>query len=99
VENKWRAQRYGTDCIFASKNGPVPIGELLSRLIDRIAADADALGCTEEVQHCRAILVRGSSADFQLRAFQEGGEDIAAVSRWIAAATAPTRPKRTPAAA
>ena len=21
VENKWRAQRYGTDCIFASKDG------------------------------------------------------------------------------
>ncbi|HEY2245998.1 MAG TPA: carboxylate-amine ligase [Bradyrhizobium sp.] len=99
VENKWRAQRYGTDCIFASKDGPVPIGELLSGLIDRIAADAEALGCAEEVQHCRTIVARGSSADFQLRAWDEGGEDIAAVSRWIAAATAPSRPKRTPAAA
>jgi carboxylate-amine ligase len=99
VENKWRAQRYGTDCIFASREGPVPIGELLSRLLDRIAADAEALGCTDEVQHCRTIVARGSSADFQLRAWEEGGEDISAVSRWIAAATAPSRPKRTPAAA
>jgi carboxylate-amine ligase len=99
VENKWRAQRYGTDCIFASKEGPVPIGELLSRLIERTAADAAALGCAEEVQHCRTIVTRGSSADFQLRAWDEGGGDISAVSRWIAAATAPSRPKRTPAAA
>jgi carboxylate-amine ligase len=99
VENKWRAQRYGTDCIFASKEGPVPICELLSGLIGRIAADAEALGCAEEVQHCRTIVARGSSADFQLRAWEEGGEDISAVSRWIAAATAPSRPKRTPAAA
>src|ERR1043166_8757250 len=74
VENKWRAQRYGTDCIFASKDGPVPIAELLSRLIERTAADAEALGCAEEVQHCRTIVTRGSSADFQLRAWQESGE-------------------------
>lgn len=99
VENKWRAQRYGTDCIFASKEGPLPIGELLSRLIEQTAADAAALGCAEEVQHCRTIVTRGSSADFQLRAWDEGGGDISAVSRWIAAATAPSRPKRTPAAA
>jgi carboxylate-amine ligase len=99
VENKWRAQRYGADCIFASKDGPVPIGELLSGLIDQIAADAEALDCFEEVQHCRTIVARGSSADFQLRAFAESGGNILAVSRWIAAATAPSRPKRTPAAA
>ena len=99
VENKWRAQRYGTDCIFASKDGPVPIAELLSRLIDQTAADAEALGCAEEVQHCRTIGTRGSSADFQLRAWEESGENILAVSRWIAAATAPKKPKRAPAAA
>jgi carboxylate-amine ligase len=99
VENKWRAQRYGADCIFASKEGPVPITELLSGLIDRTAADADALGCAEEVQQCLAIVARGSSADFQLRAWRESGQNILAVSRWIAAATAPGRPKRTPAAA
>lgn len=40
---QWRAQRYGTDCIFASKDRPVAISELLSRIIDDIAEDADAL--------------------------------------------------------
>jgi carboxylate-amine ligase len=99
VENKWRAQRYGTDCIFASNDGPVPIAELLSRLVNQTAADAEALGCTEEVRHCQTIVTRGSSADLQLRAFQEAGEDIAAVSRWIAAATTPKKPNRASAAA
>ena len=87
VENKWRAQRYGTDCIFASKDGPVTISELLSRVIDDIAEDAAALNCAAEVEHCRTIVARGSSAEFQLRAYHDNSGDIAAVSRWIATST------------
>ncbi|WP_439363406.1 carboxylate-amine ligase [Bradyrhizobium sp. DASA03005] len=87
VENKWRAQRYGTDCIFASKDGPVTISELLTRLIDDIAEDAAALNCPAEIEHCRTIVERGSSAEFQLRAYRESGDDIAAVSQWIATST------------
>jgi glutamate---cysteine ligase / carboxylate-amine ligase len=99
VENKWRAQRYGTDCIFASSDGPVSIEEMLARLIAEITDDAEALGCMEEVAHCRTIVARGSSAEFQLRAYRDSGEDVSAVSRWIATATAPLRPKRAPEAA
>ena len=98
VENKWRAQRYGTDCIFASKDGPVPIGELLSRLIDQTAADAEALGCAEEVRlphHCHA----GQFCGIPAARLGGGRPGHCWVSRWIAAATAPSRPKRTPAAA
>ncbi len=87
VENKWRAQRYGTDCIFASKEGPITISELLSRLIDDIAEDTEALNSMPEIEHCRTIVERGSSAEFQLRAYRENGNDIAAVSRWIATST------------
>lgn len=87
VENKWRAQRYGTDCIFASKDGPVTISEMLSRIVDDTAGDAEALGCTAEIEHCRTIVERGSSAEFQLRAYRDNGDDIAAVSRWIATST------------
>jgi carboxylate-amine ligase len=87
VENKWRAQRYGTDCIFAFRDGPVTISELLSRIIDDIVEDAAALNCTAEVEHCRTIVERGSSAEFQLRAYRENGDDIASVSRWIATST------------
>lgn len=99
VENKWRAQRYGTDCIFASGDGPVAIEEMLARLIAEITADAEALGCAAEVEQCRTIVARGSSAEFQLRAWRDSGEDVSAASRWIAAATMPLNPKRTPAVA
>jgi carboxylate-amine ligase len=87
VENKWRAQRYGTDCIFASQDGPVTISEWLSRIIDDITDDAAVLECSAEVEHCRTIVARGSSAEFQLRAYRENGDDITAASRWIAAST------------
>ncbi|WP_375160977.1 carboxylate-amine ligase [Bradyrhizobium sp. RDT46] len=87
VENKWRAQRYGTDCTFASRQGPVTISEMLSRIIDATAEDADLLGCSAEIEHCRVIVDRGSSAEFQLRAYRDNGDDITAVSRWIATST------------
>jgi carboxylate-amine ligase len=88
VENKWRAQRYGTECIFASKDGPVEIGAMLSSLIEQLSEDAAVLGCAREVEHCRLILSRGSSADHQLRSYREAGNDVSAVKRWIASATA-----------
>jgi glutamate---cysteine ligase / carboxylate-amine ligase len=96
VENKWRAQRYGTDCIFASQDGPVTIGELLDRLIGETAKDAEALGCVKEVLYCRTIIERGSSAEFQLRAYRENGDDVAAVLRWIAATTTPGQAAQAP---
>jgi carboxylate-amine ligase len=87
VENKWRAQRYGTDCIFVSKDGPVEIHEMLGNVIALISADAAALGCLAEVERCRDILNRGSSADGQLNAYRQNGNDLAAVTRWIAEET------------
>jgi carboxylate-amine ligase len=93
VENKWRAQRYGVQGTFVSGDGPLLVGEILDNLIDRIALDADALGCTDEVMHCRKIVARGTSADEQLRVFAESGTDegleaaFRAVSSWIASTT------------
>jgi glutamate---cysteine ligase / carboxylate-amine ligase len=89
VENKWRAQRYGTECIFASRDGPIEISAMLASLINQLSDDASALGCLSEVEHCKLILERGSSADHQLRAYREAGEDVRAVTKWIASATAP----------
>jgi carboxylate-amine ligase len=89
VENKWRAQRYGTHCVFASKSGPVEIHDMLASLGERLAEDAAALGCEKELEHCNLILKRGSSADEQLRQYRESGHDLLAVNRWIASATAP----------
>jgi carboxylate-amine ligase len=65
----------------------VTISEWLARIIDAITDDAAALECSAEVEHCRTIVARGSSAEFQLRAYRENGDDITAASRWIAAST------------
>src|SRR4051794_16448346 len=94
VENKWRAQRYGTECIFATKDGPVEIGTMLSDLIQQISDDAAALGCLSEVASCKSILERGSSADFQIRASREAKTGFPAVNEWIASAPAPGQPRR-----
>jgi carboxylate-amine ligase len=65
---------------------------MLDRLIDDIAADADALGCTADIERCRTIVGAGTSADAQLAVFaanKEAGEAgaLRAVSDWLAMAT------------
>jgi carboxylate-amine ligase len=93
IENKWRAQRYGVHGTFVAEEGAVTVSEMLERAIADIAADADALGCTAEINRCRAIVGAGTSADAQLAVFdaqaKSGNRDAAlrAVSEWIAAAT------------
>lgn len=89
-ENKWRAQRYGVHGTFVSREGAVPVGELVEQVLALTAEDAEALGCSAEVAHCRTIVAEGTSADAQLAIFQarerEAGPDAAllAVADWIA---------------
>src|SRR5262245_738149 len=93
VENKWQAQRYGVHATFAAEDGAVTVAEMLERVICDTAADAAALGCTAEINRCRAIVGSGTSADAQLAVFeahiQSGspGTALSAVTEWIAAAT------------
>lgn len=92
VENKWRAQRYGVQGSFVTRSGGVSVGEFLGMLVDLSAADAEALGCADEVEHCREIVTRGTSADGQLKIFTENKHEDAEialqrVSRWIKDAT------------
>src|SRR5215831_14860307 len=93
VENKWQAQRYGVHATFAAEDGAVTVAEMLERVICDTAADAAALGCTAELDRCRAIIGSGTSADAQLAVFeahtQRGsrGAALRAVTDWIAAAT------------
>jgi glutamate---cysteine ligase / carboxylate-amine ligase len=92
VENKWRAQRYGVQGTFVTRLGAVTVGDMVDRLLELVAADADALGSAETLEHCRAIVLEGTSADAQLRIFTENehdGAEIALhrVSRWIRDAT------------
>jgi carboxylate-amine ligase len=90
VENKWLAQRYGVEATFASAGGAIPVDELLEATLDRIGPDVEALGCSDEVNHCRTIVRTGSSADSQLRVFADNGADsgaLDAVLRWVAVTT------------
>ena len=95
VENKWRAQRYGVHGTFADAgNGPITVADMLDRAIEQVQADAEALGCLDEVLHCRAIIGEGTSADTQLAVFagakernESRGEALRAVTDWIASAT------------
>src|SRR3954470_253446 len=96
VENKWRAQRYGTECIFVTRDGPVNVRTLLASLIEQIGEDASILGCADEVNSCNRILERGSSADQQLRAYREASDHVPTAMQWIASATVPNRIRRKP---
>jgi carboxylate-amine ligase len=92
VENKWRAQRYGVDATFASSAGAISMTELLEDTLERLGPDAEALGCLDDINHCRRIVSDGSSADAQLRVWagENGSADASPLERvlgWIAATT------------
>jgi carboxylate-amine ligase len=92
AENKWRAQRYGVECPFASKGGAITVGDFLDRLLSLIHDDAKALHCLGEVARCKAIVENGTSADMQIEAFREflpAGRSaaLAATKSWIARTT------------
>ncbi len=92
VENKWSAQRYGLGAIFAARSGLQNVEALLDEVIAMTAEDAAALGCTNEIEYCRAIISGGTSADAQLKLFQERKHEgnvaaLKAVSSWIAQRT------------
>jgi carboxylate-amine ligase len=93
VENKWRAQRYGVHGTFATEEGAVTVAEMLDRVIEQTAADADALDCAGELRRCQAIAASGTSADAQLAVYEAHRKDrgrtasLRAVSDWIASAT------------
>jgi glutamate---cysteine ligase / carboxylate-amine ligase len=92
VENKWRAQRFGVDGTFATRAGPLSIGELLDGLMDRLREDIDALGCAGEIHHCHTIISGGTSADSQLKVYQEREHEgnsraMVAVASWVAETT------------
>jgi glutamate---cysteine ligase / carboxylate-amine ligase len=86
MENRWRAQRYGVSeqLIDFGRTELVPFSQLLDELLALTREDAEALGCTNELNHARTILTRGTSADRQLLAYQNaidgGGNELEALS-------------------
>ncbi|MCC7045883.1 MAG: carboxylate-amine ligase, partial [Alphaproteobacteria bacterium] len=67
-ENRWRAQRYGTDegLVDFGKGQTVPYADLLEEMIALVAEDAQRLDCVAEVAATRDILRRGTSAHRQV---------------------------------
>jgi len=89
AENRWLAQRFGVEgsLIDLGIPGQVPLSELIEEIIDLVAEDADALGCTKEVEHARTIINRGTSAERQLKVYrdakQEGDENLQALHKVV----------------
>jgi carboxylate-amine ligase len=71
-ENRWRAMRYSFDegLIDLAKGKVVPFEDLLNEMLSLVAEDAEALGCTEEINDLQHILQRGTSAHRQLRKYE-----------------------------
>jgi glutamate---cysteine ligase / carboxylate-amine ligase len=85
-ENKWRAVRYGLDgrLIDFGKQQESPARELILELLDWFIADVvDELGSRAEVEYAYRILEHGSSADRQLRVYEETGDLKAVVDNLV----------------
>ncbi len=87
-ENKWRAVRYGLEgkLIDFGKQKEVPVRDLILELLEFVDGVLDDLGSRKEVEHIHTILERGTSADEQLRVFQETG-DLKKVTQMLVART------------
>ena len=72
-ENRWLAQRFGVGGNLADfgLGAQVPFTDLLEELLEFLAEDAEALDCVAEIEHARAIVRRGTSADRQLKVYHD----------------------------
>jgi carboxylate-amine ligase len=91
-ENRWRAQRYGTDrgLVDFGRGAIVPYAALLDEILALVDADARHFACLDEVGNARRILVRGTSAHRQLAVFAAAlaaganrAEALVAVVDWL----------------
>ncbi len=87
-ENKWRAVRFGIEgqMIDFGKRREVPLRFLVMELLEFLDDVVDELGSRREVEHVHTILKDGTSADRQLRVFEETG-DLKAVVDHLATET------------
>lgn len=77
-ENKWRAVRYGLDAklIDFGKEAEVPVRELLVELLEFVDEAAGLLGTREFLRTgIERVLRDGTSADRQLKVWQDSGMD------------------------
>lgn len=95
-ENGWRAQRYGIHGSFVDEatRSAMPVRQMLDETLALVADDAKALGCESELDLCRWIIARGTSADRQLSLYTEalgrglsGRDALGEVVDWLSAET------------
>jgi carboxylate-amine ligase len=85
-ENKWRAVRFGLDgkLIDFGKQRELPARELIRELLEWFVDDVlDDLGSRKEVELAFRILNEGTSADRQLRVYEQTGDLKAVVDNLI----------------
>jgi len=85
-ENKWRAVRYGLDgkLLDLGKDKEVPVRELLHELIDWFLRDViDELGTRKEIEYAYKIMEAGSSADRQLKTYEQTKSTRAVVDQLV----------------
>ena len=80
-ENKWRAVRYGLDgkLLDLGKQKEVPAKDLIRELLEFVDDVVDDLDSRKEIEHVHTILDRGTSADEQLRVYEENNQDFVPV--------------------
>ena len=85
-ENKWRAVRWGIDAklIDFGKQKEVPVRDLILELLEFVDDVVDELGSRKEIEYVHTIFETGTSADRQLRAFEETGDLKMVVDRIMA---------------
>jgi carboxylate-amine ligase len=96
-ENKWHAQRYGIGATFVEpfSRSPLALLQWLDQVLDFIAEDAVALGCTTEIKRLHVIATHGTSADRQIEIFSKaraaGRRRLTALKEVVDWAAAETR--------
>jgi len=87
-ENKWRAARYGIDgkLIDFGKEQEVPMRQLIPELLELVDDVVDELGSRSAVEYIHTILREGTSAERQLRVYEQSG-DLKEVVRHLVAET------------
>src|ERR1700757_4226927 len=94
-ENKWRAARYGIEgkLIDFGKEAEVPMRELALELLDFVDDVVDDLGSRSAVEYIHTILKDGTSAERQLRVYQQTGDLKAVVKHLVTETRGVTEPR------
>lgn len=96
-ENRWRAKRHGLSARFTDPltGATESVADAIARLCAAIAPDVASLRCEREIEHLRAIIDTGTSADAQLAIYRQQRDAlhnreiaIARVTDWLMETTA-----------